>query len=200
MVAAVITLMTTAVPGPAVDPVRVHQPPAQPPPDQSSKHVPADNPVVVHARGPDLLDGHEVRLAHQCWVRQRLRKRPLGGDHPTSPTRRRALVATPDLPAGVARVRQNHRHRPQVPRLPAAVTIPSGIRRRRAQHTALVQLASDPGHTATGKSLGEDPPHMPRGHRIRIQPLPPPPRRVRPIRMRPGEPYPIRLVNWFMSK
>jgi len=65
--------------------------------------------------------------------------------HSAGITRRRALVATPDLPAGVARVGQNHCHKPQVPRLPAAVTIPSGIRRRWAQHTTLVQLACDPG-------------------------------------------------------
>ncbi|BBG00350.1 hypothetical protein Pdca_15590 [Pseudonocardia autotrophica] len=50
-----------------------------------------------------------------------------------------------------------------------------------------VQPASYPSHAATGEPLGEDPPYVPRGQRIRIQLLlTPPPGRVRPIRMGSG--------------
>jgi hypothetical protein len=65
------------------------------------------------------------------------------------------------------------------------VPIPFRVRTGRAGNAALVQLAGYPRDAAPGKTLGEHPPHVPRGFRIRIQPLPPPsPRRVRPIRMR----------------
>ena len=78
----------------------------------------------------------------------------------TAPPGHAALVAAPHLTSRVARVGQDHRHRPQVPPLPAAVPIPLRVGSRRARHTALVQLASDPGHAAPGEALGEHPPHM----------------------------------------
>ena len=128
-------------------------------------------------------------------MRQRSGDRPLRRVRPALPVQARALVAAPHLPTGVARIRQDHRHRTQIPRRSAAVPIPLRIRGRRTRHTTLVQLPRDARHTAPGQTLGEHPPHMPRRHRVRIQPLPPtPPHGVRPIRMRSRihQPIPIR--------
>jgi hypothetical protein len=82
-------------------------------------------------------------------------------------------VPVPYLPAGVARVGQDLRDRPQRPCVAVAVLVAGRVVAGRAGYAALVEGAGDRGGAAPGQALREDPPDMRRGDRIGIEPVQP---------------------------
>jgi hypothetical protein len=61
----------------------------------------------------------------------------------------------PHLPAGVPRIGQDRRHRPQRPRRIVPVRIPARIMRRRRGDTERIERAGDTGRALPGKPLRE---------------------------------------------
>jgi hypothetical protein len=124
---------------------------------------------------------------------------PGGTRRATPPTHRHrrptairlAVLSTPHLPSRVARIGQDHRHRPRIPTGPTAMPVPPRIRSRRTQHTTLVQLPRDPRDTAPGQPLRTSTAH------VALSPGPDPadadadPTRLRLIRVRTSVHQPV---------
>ena len=191
-----LVAVTAAVPGAAVDPVRIHPPTAR-----AALHEPCEDVITHTHRSVLALPGRtalphcdEIDFADQRGMGHGPGHRPLPR-HRRPPCAGHAALSTPHLPSRVARVGQDHRHRPQVPPLSAAVPIPLRVDSGRTRHAALVQLASDPGHTAPGEARGEHPSDVRRRHRVRGQPVtassPPGVRLVR-MRTRIDQPVSVR--------
>ena len=93
--------VTASISGPAVHPVRVQPPPAQPAAQQPHQCILARYAVVVRPCRPHALRGNEVRLAHQRRMREHPRHRPrrarVSGPAPRSRRdERRSFGSTPD--------------------------------------------------------------------------------------------------------
>ena len=192
-----VMTVTAAVPGATVNPVRFHPSTAYSALHQPGEHVIARRSVLTPPGRTTLLHRDEVGFTDQRGMRHGPRDRPLARDR-RPPRAGPAAVSAPHLTSRVARVGQDHCHRPQVPRLPAAVPIPLRIGSGRARHALLVQLPRDPGDAAPREPLGEHPPHVRRRVRVRGQPTTAPsPRGVRPVRVRTRvhQPIPVRRAT-----
>ena len=139
------------------------------------------------ARRGHCLDSDEVGLADQRCMRWVLGDDPALGQVPplhllvSQPGVGRVdqvevgALPVPHLPARVPRVRQDRRHRPVRPDCTGPVRVPYRVSSRRARDPGVVQGAGDPGHAVPGQPLREHPPDDRRGHRVRFQPVRPPP-------------------------
>lgn len=159
-------------------------------------------PSAFTRRGmrPHPLDGDEVLLGDQRWMHDRPGHHPLIGPRPPLRPERSGQMrwgvvgrlTVPHLPPCVLRIHQNRPYGRQPPRDPGPMRIPRPINARRTRHTRAVEFRGDARHTPTAQTLGKDPPHGRRRHRVRIEPLQPPaPLGVHRVRVRPSIDEPI---------
>ena len=97
------------------------------------------------------------------------------GHHPGHQNYRVGALPVPHLPPRVTRVTQDGPHRVQRPRLATAMRVAARVGGRRAGDRGVVEHAGDPGHAVPGEALREDPRHLLRCLRVRLQPARPPP-------------------------
>ena len=182
------------IPRPAVHPVRIQPSTTQCTPQQPGQDVPSAATVLRRPRRPDGLRSDEVRFTHQGRVSHAGRDRPLRGraTHVARAGRAMGGLPVPHLPAGIARIAQDHRYRAQRPRAATAMPVPARIHVRRTRDPALGELAGDARHAPALPTPREHPPHVRCRRRIRVETLQsPPPLRVRPIRVRPAVHQPV---------
>jgi hypothetical protein len=129
--------------------------------------MPADTTIVIHACRADQLAATKsasLTNAGCAAVRETTASACIPFQFPSARTCR--LPTVPHLSAGVARIGQDHRYRPQVPPLPTAVPVSFRVSAGRARHAALVQLAGNARDTRTVQPPGEHPSHMQRSGSI----------------------------------